>query len=196
MGHWPTFFVYWSSAYVVPKVPWVTVGTGNQSALIEKLIEPSIDAMGFDIVRVKFMGGGGKTLQVMVERKDRQPLTVDHCAEISRTISTLLEVEDPVSGAYVLEVSSPGIDRPLVRIGDYSRFSGFEARIKTDSPINGQRKFLGRIEGVRGELVRLNCDGDKADIPFQEITQASLVMTDDLIKAAQREAQAAPQSDF
>lgn len=173
----------------------MTVGTGDQTALIESLIGPSIAAMGFDIVRVQFMGGSRKTLQVMVERQDRQLITVDHCAEVSRMISTLLEVDDPVSGAYVLEVSSPGIDRPLVRLVDYSRFSGFEVRLETGSQIDGQRRFRGRIEGVQGNLVRLNCGSDKAEIPFEEIQKASLVVTDDLIEAVHREAQAAAQSE-
>jgi len=195
VGHWPTFFINQCSAYVVPKTLWVTVGTGDQTALIENLIEPSIATMGFELVRVQFRGSGGKTLQVMVERQDRRPINVDDCAEVSRMISTLLEVDDPVSSAYVLEVSSPGIDRPLVRINDYSRFKGFEARIETDGKINGQRRFCGRIEGLNGELIQLDCDGSRADIPFQEILKASLVMTDDLIEAAQREAQAAAQSD-
>jgi len=171
------------------------VGTEGQTALIESLIEPSVAAMGYDLVRVQFMGGTGKTLQVMVERQDRQAITVDHCADVSRTISTLLEVEDPVASAYVLEVSSPGIDRPLVRVDDYSRFQGFEARIEIDGQLNGKRRFSGRIAGVNGDLVQLDCDGSRADIPFQEILKASLILTDDLIKAAQREAQAAAQSD-
>ncbi len=94
MGHWPTFFINQSSACVVPKTLWVTVGTGDQTALIENLIGPSIAAMGFDLIRVRFMGGGGKTLQVMVERQDRRPINVDHCADVSRLISTLLEVDD------------------------------------------------------------------------------------------------------
>ena len=168
---------------------------GDKAAFIENLIEPSIAAMGFDLVRVHFMGSGGNTLQVMVERQDRRPITVDHCAEVSRLISTLLEVDDPVSSAYVLEVSSPGMDRPLVRIEDYSRFKGFEARIETGSLIDGRRRFSGRIMGVDDELIRLDCVGSRADIPFQEILKASLVVTDDLIEAAQREAQAAAQSD-
>ena len=117
------------------------MGTRDQTAFIENLIEPSIAAMGFELVRVQFIGGGGNTLQVMVERQDRQPINVDHCAEVSRLISTLLEAEDPVANAYVLEVSSPGIDRPLVRIDDYARFLGFEARIETDGQVNGQRRF-------------------------------------------------------
>jgi ribosome maturation factor RimP len=171
------------------------VGTGDQTASIENLIEPSVAAMGFDVVRVQFMGGGGKTLQVMIERQDRRPITVDHCAEISRMISTLLEVDDPVSGNYVLEVSSPGMDRPLVKIGDYARFQGFEARLETGREIKGQRRFRGRIENVKDEFVQLICGGEITDIPFQEIQKASLVITDDLIEAAQREAQAATQSD-
>ena len=195
MGQWPTFFIYQCSACVVPNTLWVTVGTRDQTAFIENLIEPSIAAMGFELVRVQFIGGGGNTLQVMVERQDRQPINVDHCAEVSRLISTLLEVEDPVANAYVLEVSSPGIDRPLVRIDDYARFLGFEARIETDGQVNGQRRFKGRIEGVNGDLVQLNCGDNEAEIPFREILKASLVMTDDLIEAVQREAQAAAQFD-
>ena len=173
----------------------MTVANGDQTAFIRDLIEPSIAAMGFDLVRVQFMGGGGKTLQVMVERQDRRPVNVDDCAEVSHVISALLEVEDPVSSAYILEVSSPGIDRPLVRLDDYSRFSGFEARVETAGQINGQRRFTGRIEGVDDELVQINCGGKVTDIPFREIQKASLVLTDDLIKAAQREAQAAAHSD-
>ena len=168
---------------------------GDQAAFIENLIEPSISAMGFDLVRVQFMGSGGKTLQVMVERKDRRPVSVDDCAEVSRMISALLEVEDPVSSAYILEVSSPGIDRPLVRIDDYARFLGLEARVETGRQINGQRRFNGRIQGVNGELVQLDCGGKLADIPFPEIVKASLVLTDDLIEAAQQEARAAASFD-
>lgn len=171
------------------------MGTAGHTDLIKELIEPSIAAMGYDLVRVKFMGGNGKTLQIMIERQDRQLITVDHCAEVSRLVSTLLEVDDPVSGSFVLEVSSPGIDRPLVRIDDFSRFLGFEARIETGRQINGQRRFSGRIEGVKDDLVQLDCGGNRADIPFQEIQDAALVMTDDLIEAAHREAQAAAQSD-
>jgi len=180
---------------VVPNTLWVTVGIRDQTALIENLIEAPIAAMGFELVRVQFIGAGGNTLQVMVERQDRQPISVDHCAEVSRLISTLLEVEDPVANAYVLEVSSPGIDRPLLRIDDYARFLGFEARIETDGQVNGQRRFKGRIEGVNVDLVKLNCGDNEAEIPFREILKASLVMTDDLIEAVQREAQAAAQSD-
>jgi ribosome maturation factor RimP len=106
-------------------------------------------------------------------------------------VSALLEVEDPVPGSYILEVSSPGIDRPLVRLDDYARFAGFEAQLETQRPVDGKRRFRGRIKGVEGESVRLDCGGEEAAVPFGEIRSASLVLTDDLIEAAQREAQAA-----
>src|SRR5690606_25713880 len=104
--------------------------------------------MGYDVVRVRFTGDSGRTLQIMVERQDRRPMTVDDCADVSRQVSALLEVEDPVPGSYVLEVSSPGIDRPLVRLDDFSRFAGFEARLETGQPVAGRRRFRGRIKGI------------------------------------------------
>ena len=105
--------------------------------------------MGYELVRVHYGSGSGRpTLQIMAERLDRQPMTVDDCAEISRNISALLDVEDPLEDAYLLEVSSPGIDRPLIRPADYERFAGFEARLELTRPIEGRRRFRGRI----GEL--------------------------------------------
>lgn len=196
MGHRPTFFINWSSAFGIPVILRVTVEQTDQTVLIANLIEPSVAAMGFELVRVKFMGSGGRTLQIMVERQDRRPVTVDDCADVSRLISALLEVDDPIASNYILEVSSPGIDRPLVRLGDYSRFSGFEARIETGSLIGGRRRFCGRIDGVNGETIRLDCGGQKTDIPFGEIVKASLVLTDDLIEAAQRDGEAAVGSDL
>ena len=161
------------------------------AAAIERLIEPAIEAAGFEIVRVQFMGANGQTLQIMVERQDRRQITVDDCAEISRLVSAILDVEDPVPGTYVLEVSSPGIDRPLVRLGDYERFAGFEARIETVRPIDGRRRFGGRLKGVRDTDVLIECDGEVRDLPFAEIRRAALELTDELIAAAQREAEAA-----
>jgi ribosome maturation factor RimP len=151
--------------------------------------------MGYDVVCVRFTGRGAQTLQVMVERKDRRPVTVDDCADVSRQISMLLEVEDPVPDSYVLEVSSPGIDRPLIRPDDYVRFAGFEAKIEVRDVRDGRRKFQGRIRGVEPEAVRLDCGGQETVVPFAEISDASLVLTDDLIEAAQREFDAAAQSE-
>lgn len=161
------------------------------AAAIERLIEPAIEAAGFEIVRVQFMGANGQTLQIMVERRDRRQILVDDCAEISRLVSAILDVEDPVPGSYVLEVSSPGIDRPLVRLADYGRFEGFEARIETTGPIDGRRRFRGRLKGVRGNDVLIECDGATYDVPFANIRRAALELTDELIAAAQRDTEAA-----
>lgn len=173
----------------------MNVGTEDQAAAVARLIEPSVSAIGYQVVCVRFTGGNGRTLQIMVEREDRRPITVDDCAEVSQLVSALLEVEDPVPGSYILEVSSPGIDRPLVRLDDFSRFAGFEAQVKTARPLAGRRRFRGRITGVEGDTVHLDCDGGDAPIPFGEIRSASLVLTDDLIEAAQREADEASLSD-
>ena len=112
----------------------------DRTAEIERLVEPTLDGMGYELVRVRESGGDQPTLQVMAERKDRQDMTVDDCAKISRTLSAVLDVEDPISEAYSLEVSSPGIDRPLMRLEDYERFAGFEVKIETKRPLDGHRK--------------------------------------------------------
>lgn len=154
---------------------------------VTELIEPTLHDMGFAPVRVLLTGGQRPTLQVMVERLDQQPVTLDHCAEISHAISALLDVEDPLPGAYHLEVTSPGVDRPLVRRADYERFAGFEARLETETPIDGRRRFRGRLLGLAGDDVRLALpEGEKA-IPFNAIKKAKLVLTDELLAAAQSE---------
>lgn len=159
---------------------------------IERLIEPALVAMGYELVRVAMQGGESRpTLQVMAERKDGVAMSVDDCADISRTISALLDVEDPIASAYTLEVSSPGIDRPLVKRADFERFAGFEARIETVSPVSGRKRFRGRLMGVAGEDVRLR-EPEKAAgaeeetlVPLAAIARAKLVLTDDLIEATQ-----------
>ena len=157
-------------------------------AELEQLFAPSLQALGYDVVRVT-MGGAVKmrTLQVMAERKDRRTMTVEDCAEVSRVLSALLDVEDPIQGSYSLEVSSPGIDRPLVRPEDYTRFAGFEARVETRQPIEGRRRFRGRLKGVEDDRVIMNVM-DVEDsavaiaIPLSDIERAKLVLTDELIK--------------
>lgn len=156
----------------------------DQAAEIERLIAPSVEAAGYEIVRVRFLGANEQTLQVMAERMDRKPVSVDDCANLSRLVSAILDVEDPVASSYTLEVSSPGIDRPLVRIDDYTRFSGFEAKVETRHPIDGRRRFRGRLNGVSAGNVVLALDGLDTEIPFTEIRQGTLVLTDDLIAAS------------
>lgn len=156
-------------------------------AEIERLIEPAIDAAGYDLVRVHLFGGRRPRLQVMAERKDRRAVTVEDCAAVSRLISPILDVDDPIAGEYELEVSSPGIDRPLVRPADFDRFKGFEAKVETEAAIDGRRRFRGLLRGLDGGRVVIECDGDAIALPFDEIRQAALVLTDELIAAAQAE---------
>lgn len=152
---------------------------------LERLIAPSVEAMGFDVVRVMLTGTSRPVLQVMVERRDGAGMTVDDCAGISRAISALLDVEDPVAGGYTLEVSSPGLDRPLVRLGDFARFAGHEAKVETLRPIDGRRRFRGRLLGVDEGTVRILVDGVSRDLPYPDIQRAKLILTDDLIAGAE-----------
>jgi ribosome maturation factor RimP len=159
---------------------------------IEALIAPSLAAMGFRVLRVVFTGTGGQraTLQIMAERADESGMTVDDCSEVSNAVSVLLDVADPVPGAYVLEVSSPGIDRPLLRPEDYQRFAGFEAKLDLARPVEGRRRFRGRLLGLEGDAAKLRVT-DKLSlgeattvlVPLDAIQRAKLVLTDDLIAA-------------
>jgi ribosome maturation factor RimP len=154
---------------------------------ITALIEPTLHDMGFGLVRVLMSGGQQPTLQVMVERLDQAPVTLDHCAEVSRALSAVLDVADPLPGAYRLEVTSPGLDRPLVRRADYERFAGLEARLETELPIEGRRRFSGRLLGLAGDQIRLALPEGEMSIPFDAIKKAKLVLTDELLATAQTE---------
>ena len=155
---------------------------------ISALIAPSLDAMGFELVRVLLQGQQNQTLQIMAERRDRAPMTVEDCADISRSISALLDVEDPLPNAYSLEVSSPGIDRPLTRLQDYERFAGFEAKVEAQRPVDGRKRFRGVLKGLdQANNVRLEVETQEVLIPFADIHRAKMVLTDDLIAAAQLE---------
>lgn len=141
--------------------------------------------MGYELVRVLLQGRQNLTLQVMAERRDRQPMTVDDCAEISRSISAILDVEDPIAEAYTLEVSSPGIDRPLTRPQDFERFAGFEAKVETVQPVEGRKRFRGQVMGLDEEnQVRLVVETGEIALPLASIKSAKLVLTDALIAAA------------
>jgi ribosome maturation factor RimP len=167
----------------------------DRETAIMRIIEPALTEAGYDLVRVQFMGGQGDTLQIMVERQDRRAITVNDCANVSRLVSPILDVEDPVKDPYMLEVSSPGLDRPLVRPDDYVRFSGFRAKVVTTRPIDGVKKFEGAIAGLEGDTVLLSIDGVRAELPFEDIKKASLVLTDELIEAARQEAEAATEME-
>ena len=157
---------------------------------IAGIIEPSLEAMGYRLVRVAITGGQHRpTLQIMAERCDEAAMTVEDCAEISRSVSALLDVADPIAGAYMLEVSSPGIDRPLVRPDDYDRFAGFEARIELSAPQDGRKRFRGRLLGRDGEEIRLVAETGEVRLLLARIVRAKLVLTDDLIAAARMPAQ-------
>ena len=151
---------------------------------IAAIIEPSLEAMGYRLVRVALLGARWATLQIMAERRDEAAMSVADCAEISRSISALLDVADPIAGAYMLEVSSPGIDRPLVRPEDYDRFAGFEAKIELAQPLSGRKRFRGRLLGRAGDTVRLIGEAGEVSLPFALITRAKLVLTDDLLALA------------
>ena len=152
---------------------------------IESIIEPTITGMGFELVRVAMSKGG--TLQIMIEPADGRPMDVEDCATLSRALSAVLDVEDPISGAYTLEVSSPGIDRPLTRPKDYARWAGHLARVEIAQPIDGRRRFKGTLIGLQGDAVRLKLeDGHEAALPLASVTRAKLEMTDRLIDEHRR----------
>jgi ribosome maturation factor RimP len=152
---------------------------------VAEIIGPSVNAMGYDIVRAALNGDRHMTLQIMVERADRTEMTVEDCASVSRAVSALLDVEDPITDAYNLEVSSPGIDRPLVQLADFDRFSGYEARIELRQLMDGRKKLRGTLCGVgEDESVTIDTKGNGVTIPYSEIKAAKLVLTDDLIKAS------------
>ena len=155
---------------------------------IAEIIEPSLDAMGYRVVRVAVLGAGRMTLQIMAERRDEAAMTVEDCADISRSVSALLDVADPIAGAYTLEVSSPGIDRPLVRPEDYERFTGFEARIELTRPLDGRKRFRGRLLGRTASGARVLAEIGEVTLPFEAIARAKLVLSDELIAAAQHNA--------
>jgi len=153
-------------------------------AALTRLIEPHADALGLRLVRVAMFGGtSDPTLQVMAERPDTRQLTLDDCGALSRALSEMLDAEDPIEHAYRLEVSSPGIDRPLTRLGDYTDWAGHEARIRLVEAIDGRKQFDARLDGVDGDTVHVTAKHGSMAMPFAAIASAKLVLTDKLIKA-------------
>jgi ribosome maturation factor RimP len=168
------------------------VGETGLAAEIAALVEPVLGELGFRLVRVVVSGRNGATLQVMAERPDGT-ITVEECAEISRRLSPVLDVQDPIRGPYTLEVSSPGIDRPLVRPSDFEDWAGYEAKIELKEPLAGRKRFRGVLEGVEGEEVRIEVEIDQlgrqvVGLPIRLVGEARLVLTDELIREALRRA--------
>ncbi len=153
---------------------------------IEDIVTPTVTGMGFELVRVAMSRGGG-TLQIMIEPADGRPMDVEDCATLSRALSAVLDVEDPIPGAYTLEVSSPGIDRPLTREKDYVRWAGHVARVETTQPIEGRRRFKGTLLGLANGAIRIRLDdGQEADVPLSLVLRAKLEMTDALLDEHRR----------
>ena len=173
----------------------VVVETGV-AARVARIIEPVIGAMGYRLVRVKISAQNGCTVQIMAERPDGT-MSVDDCEAVSRAISPLLDIEDPVGTAYHLEISSPGIDRPLVRPLDFERWAGHEAKVELATPLDGRKRFRGVVLGAAHGSARLRLqptkagEADEAVIPLSSIGEARLMLTDPLIREALRRAKAA-----
>jgi ribosome maturation factor RimP len=148
---------------------------------LAEIVQPMIEGMGYELVRVRLMGGKTDTLQVMAE-KPEGGIEVDDCAKISTAISAVLDVEDPIVEEYHLEVSSPGIDRPLTRLKDFEMWKGYEAKIETDQLIDGRRRFKGEIEGIEGDEVLLAIEEGTIGLKFEWLSDAKLVLTDELIR--------------
>lgn len=153
-------------------------------ARIAHMVRPTVEGLGYRLVRVRVTGQNGCTVQVMAERDDGT-LAIEDCEAISTAVSPALDVEDPIGRAYHLEVSSPGIDRPLVRASDFMRWSGHEARLETSIPIEGRRRWRGQLIGLEGEKVGIRLaelGGETHWVPLRELSDARLVMTDALIE--------------
>ena len=165
---------------------------------LAEIIEPIVADMGFELVRVRLMSGKTRTLQVMAEKPDGG-IEVEDCARISTELSANLDVEDPIEEAYALEVSSPGIDRPLTRLKDFETWEGYEARIETTELIDGRRRFKGALQGVEdGEvLIEIDAEGGPVTVGlrFDWLADAKLVLTDELVRETLRARKAAGQID-
>ena len=158
----------------------------DQVKAIEVLIVPTLVSRGYTLVRLRLTGVRRRTLQLMAERSDGDSMTVDDCAEISRAISVLLDTKDPIEGTYDLEISSPGIDRPLVKTEDFSRYVGFEVDVWMKKPLNGRRKLSGRLVKVSHTNVSIKVGplGENVNMPLSHIGDAKLALTEDLVLAA------------
>jgi len=158
------------------------------------IADPIAEDMGLTIVRVRVMAGKRKTVQIMAERKSDGLMGIENCEQLSRELSAALEVEDPLADAYVLEVSSPGLERPLTSLNDFQTYEGYLARVELDRLVEGRKRFRGTLAGIDGTDIDINLDGESeqtASIPFDWISEAKLLITDELIEAGQKTKEAA-----
>ena len=160
---------------------------------LAEIVQPVIEGMGFELVRIRLMGGATRTLQIMADRPEGG-IEVDDCGEISTAVSAILDVEDPIEENFILEVSSPGIDRPLTRLKDFEMWKGWEARIETTELIDGRRRFKGTLAGVEGDEVLIALDEGKEPViiglQFDWLSDAKLILTDELITEMLRQKKA------
>ncbi|MEQ3711586.1 ribosome maturation factor RimP, partial [Tateyamaria sp.] len=157
---------------------------------LAEIITPVIEDLGYELVRVRLMSGKETTLQIMAD-KPEGGIEVDDCSAISTAVSATLDVEDPILDAYTLEVSSPGIDRPLTRLKDFDMFEGYDAKLETDELIDGRRRFKGILAGVEDDEVLINVAEGTIGLKFDWLSDAKLVLTDELIKEMLRQRKAA-----
>ncbi len=147
---------------------------GEKIKRVSEIVEPVLESMGYELVRLQVMGGGRPVLQIMAEHKDGSAMTVDDCADISRSLSVILDVENPIEDRYNLEVSSPGIDRPLVKLADFERFAGQTALLTMIEALDGRKKFEGELCGVIDGHIMLKIDGADLKVPYTNVARAKL----------------------
>mgnify|MGYP005999689071 CR=1 FL=1 len=176
----------------------------NMSDLIAKaaidkrmasIVQPVIEDLGYELVRIRLMSGKSTTLQIMAERPDGG-IDVNDCSKISTEVSAILDVEDPIEAEYALEVSSPGMDRPLTRLKDFAAWEGFEAKIETTELIDGQRRFKGMLRGIDGNEVLVEIQQGTIGLDFEWLSDAKLILTDELVAASQKNRKDIVESDF
>ena len=151
---------------------------------ILELIDPVAESQGVEIVRVRLMSGAVRRLQIMAEDPATHDFTINQCTRLSRAISAVMDAADPVSGEYTLEVSSPGIDRPLTRLKDFDTYQGLEARVELDRLVENRKRFKGEIAGIEGDTIGINLEGETEEtayMPFAWVSEAKLVMNDALM---------------
>ena len=172
-------------------------GRTREDHRLLELLDPVAEAAGYELVRVRLMSGSqSRRLQIMAERPDGE-MNVEDCSRLSHAVSEVLDAADPIEGDYLLEVSSPGIDRPLTRLKDFETYEGLEARVELDRLADGRKRFKGELAGIEGDNIALNQEGeaDTVLIPFAWITEAKLVMNDALMRRGAEQRAARIQSE-